>query len=164
MTITRIKGKKNQVENNLTRQEIRRELMIWTFSIHGISGGKGDTASKPGQGIQLVTMFSPTLATPLTVACQTPLSVGFPRQEYWRGLPFPSPGHLPDPGIKPRSPAYLPEMLLFFLLLRVLFSSILCWGGFPDGPVVKIPRFQCRGCGFWSGNWDPACREVWPES
>ena len=107
-------------------KEIRRELMIWTFSIHGISGGKGDTASKPGQGIQLVTMFSPTLATPLTVARQTPLSVGFPRQEYWSGLPFPSPGHLPDPGIKPRSPAYLPEMLLFFLLLRVLFSSILC--------------------------------------
>ena len=36
---------------------------------------------------------------------QTPLSVGFPRQEYWRGLPFPAPGDLPDPGIKPESPA-----------------------------------------------------------
>ena len=41
-------------------------------------------------------------ATPWTVACQAPLSVGFPRQEYWSGLPFPSPGDLPDPGIKPR--------------------------------------------------------------
>ena len=34
-----------------------------------------------------------------------PLSMGFPRQEYWSGLPFPSPGHLPDPGIKPAFPA-----------------------------------------------------------
>ena len=34
-----------------------------------------------------------------------PLSMGFPRQEYWSGLPFPSPGHLPDPGIEPVSPA-----------------------------------------------------------
>ena len=36
--------------------------------------------------------------TPGTVARQAPLSVGFPRQEYWRGLPFPPPGDLPDPG------------------------------------------------------------------
>ena len=36
-------------------------------------------------------------ATPWTVACQTPLSMGFPRQEYWSGLPFPSPGDLPNP-------------------------------------------------------------------
>ena len=42
--------------------------------------------------------------TPWTAAHQAPLSVGFPRQEYWSGLPFPSPGDLPDPGIEPRSP------------------------------------------------------------
>ena len=41
--------------------------------------------------------------TPWTSACQAPLSVEFSRQEYWRGLPFPSPGDLPDPGIKPTS-------------------------------------------------------------
>ena len=41
--------------------------------------------------------------TPWTVACQVPTSVGFPRQEHWNGLPFPSPGDLPDPGIKPIS-------------------------------------------------------------
>ena len=41
-----------------------------------------------------------TLATPWTTACQA-LSVGFPRQEYWRGLPLPSPGDLPNPGFKP---------------------------------------------------------------
>ena len=44
-------------------------------------------------------------ATPWTVAHQAPLSMGFSRQEYWSGLPFPSPGDLSDPGIKPRSPA-----------------------------------------------------------
>ena len=42
--------------------------------------------------------------TPWTVASQAPLSVGFPRQEYWSGLPFPTPGGLPDSGIKPVSP------------------------------------------------------------
>ena len=42
---------------------------------------------------------------PWTVAHQAPLSMGFSRQEYWSGLPFPSPGDLPSPGIKPESPA-----------------------------------------------------------
>ena len=46
-----------------------------------------------------------TLATPWTVACQAPLSMGFSRQEYWSGLPFTSLGDLPNPGIKPGSPA-----------------------------------------------------------
>ena len=44
-------------------------------------------------------------ATPWAVAYKASLSVGFSRQEYWSALPFPSPGDLPDPGIKPRSPA-----------------------------------------------------------
>ena len=43
--------------------------------------------------------------TPWTVAHQAPPYMGFSRQEYWSGLPFPSPGDLPDPGIEPRSPA-----------------------------------------------------------
>ena len=51
--------------------------------------------------------------TSWTVARQAPLSMEFSRAEYWNGLPFPSPGDLPDPGIKPRSPAlqadYLPS-------------------------------------------------------
>ena len=45
------------------------------------------------------------LVTLWTVARQAPLSMGFSRQEYWSGLPFPSPGDLPNPGIEPRSPA-----------------------------------------------------------
>ena len=44
-------------------------------------------------------------ATPRTVARQVPLSMGFSRQEYWSGLPFPSPGDLPYSGIEPGSPA-----------------------------------------------------------
>ena len=43
--------------------------------------------------------------TPWTVAHQAPLSMGFPRQEYWSGLPFPPPGDLPNPGIEPESPS-----------------------------------------------------------
>ena len=43
-------------------------------------------------------------ATPWTVAYQAPQSMGFSRQEYWSGLPFPSPGDLPNPGIEPGSP------------------------------------------------------------
>ena len=50
-------------------------------------------------------------ATPLTVAYQAPPSMGFSRQECWRGLPFPSPGDLPDPGIEPGSPALQADTL-----------------------------------------------------
>ena len=46
-----------------------------------------------------------SFVTPKTVAHQAPLSLGFSRQEHWSGLPFPPPGDLPDPGIKPLSPA-----------------------------------------------------------
>ena len=49
--------------------------------------------------------------TPWTVAYQAPLSMGFFRQEYWSGLPFPSPGDLPNPGIEPRSPALQADAL-----------------------------------------------------
>ena len=52
----------------------------------------------------LVTKLCLTFATPWMVARQAPLSMGFPRQEYWNGFPFPPPGNLPDAGIKPTSP------------------------------------------------------------
>ena len=51
----------------------------------------------------LIAQLCPTLGHPWTVAWQAPLSMGFPRQEYWTGLPFPSPGDLPNPGIEARS-------------------------------------------------------------
>ena len=71
--------------------------------------------------------------TPWTVACQAPLSMGFSRQEYCSGVPFPSPGGLPNPGIKPRSPAlqadsfpsepnFLVSNLLFFFFFPLSLS------------------------------------------
>ena len=50
--------------------------------------------------------------TPWAVAHQAPLSIGFPRQEYWSGLPFPFPGNLLNPGIESRSPALQVDSLL----------------------------------------------------
>ena len=49
-------------------------------------------------------VVSDSFATLWTVACQASLSLGFPKQGYWSGLPFPPPGNLPYPGIKPVSP------------------------------------------------------------
>ena len=59
-------------------------------------------------------VMSDSFATPWTAGHQAPLSMGFPRQENWSGLPFPPPEDLPDPGIEPMSPAladrfFIPE-------------------------------------------------------
>ena len=59
----------------------------------------------------LVSQSCPTLATPWTVTLQAPLSMGFSRQEYLSGLPFPSPGDLPDPETKSGSPALQADSL-----------------------------------------------------
>ena len=53
-----------------------------------------------------------TLATSWTVACQAPLSMGFPRQEYWNELPFLSPGDLPNTGLELGSPALQADSFL----------------------------------------------------
>ena len=63
------------------------------------------------RGGGLVAKSCLTLATPWTVAYQAPLSMGFSRQEYWRGLPLPSPGDLPNPGIELGSPALKADSL-----------------------------------------------------
>ena len=59
------------------------------------------------KSLSLVWLF----VTPWTVAHQAPPSMGFTRQEYWSGLPFPSPGDLPNPGIEPRSPTLQADAL-----------------------------------------------------
>ena len=64
-----------------------------------------------GGGGGLVSKTCPTLVIPQAVVCQAPLSRGFPRQEYWSGLPFLSLGCLPDPGIEPGSPALQADSL-----------------------------------------------------
>ena len=76
--------------------------MIWVIS--------GTVVSETGSSLfklsrcGLVAKLCPTLVTPWTVAHQSPLSMGFPRQEHRNRLPFPSTGYLPYPGIKPASP------------------------------------------------------------
>ena len=60
--------------------------------------------------------------TPWTTACQSTLSVGFLSQENWRGLPFPSPGDLPNSAIESGSPAYsTPEILHYYSFLQIFF-------------------------------------------
>ena len=75
------------------------------------------------------------IVTPWAVAHQAPLSMGFSRQEYWSGLPFPSPGDLPNPGIEPRSPA---------LQADALFSE--CYRGSGRRHEDKRPRGRLRFC------------------
>ena len=65
----------------------------------------------PGGGGGLFAKSCPTLLIPWTVTHQAPLSVRFSRQEYWSGLPFASPGDLPNPGIEARSPALQADSL-----------------------------------------------------
>ena len=67
-----------------------------------------------------------------TVAHQAPLSMGFSRQEYWSGLPFPSPGDLPDTGIEPGSPALQADSLSTELRGK---------------PPLRRPGAKCRGGG-----------------
>ena len=62
--------------------------------------------------------------SPWTVAHQTPLSMEFSRQEYWGGLPFPSPGDLPDPGIKPGFPVLQADSCgLYHITLTIWYQS-----------------------------------------
>ena len=64
--------------------------------------------------------------TPRTIAQHAPLFMGFPRQEYWSGLPFPTPEDLPDPGVKPTSPACpaLEGGFFFFFFNLILFFKL----------------------------------------
>ena len=67
----------------------------------------------PGQkSLNIKVLVAQSCPTPWTVTCQAPLSEGFSKQEYWSGLPFPSPGDLPNPGIEPTSPALQADSLL----------------------------------------------------
>ena len=73
--------------------------------------------------VVLVTQSYSTLCDPaITVTCQAPLSMEFSRQEYWSGLPFLTPGDLPDPGIEPESPVS-PAMQVDSLPAEILGKS-----------------------------------------
>ena len=98
-------------------------------------------------------------ATLWTVAHQAPLSVGFSRQEHWSGLPFLSPEDLPDPGIKPRSPAlqasYLPAILILIHFSLTHFYSLVFilqpWQTPAGSPLITLfhstgPLFMFSFC------------------
>ena len=124
-------------------------------------------------------------ATPWTVAYQAPSSMGFSRQEYWSGLPFPSPGDLPDPGIEPGSPAFQADALTSEPPGKPIWKKKKMWGdtdskglsffslwlrrplGFPGGTSGKESACQCRRHGRrrfnpwarktpWRRKWQPA--------
>ena len=104
-------------------------------------------------------------ATPWTIAYQAPPSMGFSRQEYWSGLPFPSPGDLPNPGIEPGSPALEADALTSeppgkplrsrptlcdtvnhsppgSFVHGILLARILEWTSMPHSRASSLPRDQ----------------------
>ena len=83
----------------------------------------------------------PLFATPWTVAYQAPLTMGFSKQEYWSGLPFPSPGDLPDPGIEPGSPALQADAL-------------------PSEPPGKPPKFTIPNAKSCLSNFAPISTSI----
>ena len=91
--------------------------------------------------------------TPWTVALQAPLPMGFCRQEYWNWLPFPHPGDLPSPGIKPVSPALQADSLLLNYQVSPSRPRACASGSFwtyakiPHPPIVsKLPSVLLEGC------------------
>ena len=93
--------------------EFHGQRRIAGYSLWGHNRVRHNLASKQQpcdhvKSLSRVRLF----ATPCIVTYQAPLSMGFYRQEYWSGLPFPSPGDLPDPGIEPGSPALQVDALL----------------------------------------------------
>ena len=93
-----------------------------------------------GQSLSCVQLFE----IPWAVARQAPLCMGFSRQEYWSGLPYPSPGNLPNPRIKTRSPALQAGSLPFELPGKPIFNLIL----------MNLCIFGCTGCVLLhAGKW-----------
>ena len=89
-----------------------------------------------------VTQSCPTLVTPWTVAYQAPPSMEFSRQEYWSGLPFPSAGNLPNPGIKPTS---LTLQVILYQLIHQESPRKLEWVGYPFFQHIFLTQ---------ESNWD----------
>ena len=88
------------------------EHPIWVCQTFPRPLGMGVGAGKVRKKVKVKSLSHVRLfAIPWSVVYQASLSMGFSRQEYWNGLPFPSLGNLPDPGIDPRSPALQADAL-----------------------------------------------------
>ena len=77
---------------------------------HFLSISMSDYLDKAGKKVKVLVAES-SLTLEDAIDCSPPLSSGFPRQEYWNGLPFPSPGDLPHPGVKLKSPVLQADSL-----------------------------------------------------
>ena len=105
-------GKKHE---QITGKRFRQQISAWKDAQY-MSLEKGESKQQLGitntpVKVKLLSRVWP-FVTPWTVAYQAPPSMGFSRQESWSGLPFPSPGDLPDPGIEPGSPALQARQML----------------------------------------------------
>ena len=98
-----------------------------------------------------------------TVACQVPLSMEFPGQKYWSGLPFPSPGDLPDSGVEPMSPALIGRL---FRATRKPFIPFVCtslqaFSVLPNVDSFKVSELFYRLSFSWVGlmvsSWLDSC-------
>ena len=116
--------------------------------------------------VVLVAKPCPTFATPWAATCQAPLTMGFSGQEYWSGLPFPSPGDLPDPGIKPRSPALQADSLPTELRGKPPHREIsLCIRMSPPSWASLPPHPHPTSLGhLWASSWSPRVMQQFPTS
>ena len=107
-------------------------------------------------------------ATPWTIACQAPLSMGFSRQEHWSGLPFPSPGDLPNPGIKSGSPALQAEShqinpnKTYHMAIILIDSIFSCYipGQWRDYKTLAIKLWPEQG---YYKTWNDSRSDRWYE-
>ena len=127
---------------------------FWGFSAlaHGVCPPPSTTQLQlpcDGSNGSLVAKSCPTLATPWNVACQSPLSIGFSRQECWSGLPFPSQGDLPDVGIEPGSPAFQADSLPTELRGKISLVIVKQKGGIRESKLYGFLRENVLTEGTW---------------
>ena len=92
------------------------KAMVFPMVMHGCESWTVKEAERRRTDAFELGCWRKLLRVPWTVAHQAPQSMGFSRQEYWNGLPFPSPGDLPYPGIKPRSPGLQVDSFKYVLI------------------------------------------------
>ena len=109
----RLKLKKVWKTTRPFRYDLNQVPCDYTVEVRNRFKGLDLTECLKNYGQGFLTVYRPVrlFRSPWTVAHQAPWSVGFSRQEYWSGLPFSSPGHLPNPGIEPRSPTLQEDSL-----------------------------------------------------
>ena len=131
---------------HLLRREREKQPTVSTCLVR--VGGFG-TFSYKGKERRKVKPLSRVwlFATPWTVAHQAPPSMGFSRQEYWGGLPFPSPGDFPDPGLEPKSPALQPDSLPSEPPGKPSYKG----GGFISEPGSEINTLGKHWCAMGEG-------------